>query len=262
MYWSFRVNAMDTGIPPQPDFLSGRIIATSSGSMSYTNTTTFGSIGRYKATATLWTPSIDVLGVTWGYHEYYASSTIFLVSTTTSFRRVQSIIVKKFNEAVASSSAAIASSCNPLGSFDITQCIIALMWPGSSAIDDDLVILKQTPPWGYVYRVIDLLSTTTTSTTLPSISYSFASSSPMASLGDIHFDPFGTIADSGTLIASMKSDRSDAKDVWQIFMPVINIFIYAVLGFMIIHDLTGIHSSSEHGKEDIGKQRAIKNNNS
>jgi len=158
---------------------------------------------------------------------------------------------------LASTTASWKDACNPFSglswdilsgnvihsTFSLSDCVTLSIYPGDSAISDDFIILKETPPWGYVFRVIDILNATTSSSTLPMINYSFASTSPMATLGDIHFDPFGQIAASGSLINEMKSDRSDGATVWTIMMPVVKIFVYFVLFMMIFHDLTGIHSA-------------------
>jgi hypothetical protein len=128
-----------------------------------------------------------------------------------------------------------------------------VVWPGQQAISDDFTIIQQTPPWGYIFRVVDILNATTTTTTLPTIDYTFASSSPMSVIGDIHFDPFGEIAQSGALINQMTSDRPDHATVWTIMMPIVNIFVYLVLFTMIVHDLTGIysHDKSKNDKGDV-----------
>ena len=147
------------------------------------------------------------------------------------------------------------TSCNPLGNFNIGQCIYNLIFPNNVifpiAFNEAKDEFGTRAPWGYVTRVINILIATTTSTSMPTIDYSFASSSPMSSIGNIHFEPFTLIAQSGTLINEFKSDRSDSKTVWEIFMPFINMFIYIVLLFMIIHDLTGIHGH----RQDNDKQK-------
>lgn len=139
------------------------------------------------------------------------------------------------------------STCNPFSGFDIATCLYNLIVPNNVAypiaFNEAKEELGRRVPWGYVTRVLEILTSSTTASTMPTIDYSFASSSPMSAVGNIHFEPFTLIAQSGTLINEMKSDRSDSKTVWEIFMPFINMFIYIVLLFMIIHDLTGIHSS-------------------
>lgn len=156
---------------------------------------------------------------------------------------------------LASTTASLANACNPFGSFSLGDCLTLTVWPGDSAVADDFLIIKETPPWGYVFRVIDILNATTSSTTLPAIDYTFATSSPMVAIGDIHFDPFGEIAQAGTLVNTFTSDRGDGATVWTILMPVVNIFVYMVLFFMIIHDLTGIHGSKDASRSKRGSAR-------
>jgi hypothetical protein len=132
------------------------------------------------------------------------------------------------------------------------DCLTLTFWPGDQALSDDFTIIKETPPWGYVFRVIDILNATTSTTTLPTIDYTFASSSPLsADIGDIHFDPFGLIQQSGTLINEMHSDQAGSPNVWSILMPIVQIFVYLVLLTMIIHDLTGVYNHGPH-KESRG----------
>jgi len=147
------------------------------------------------------------------------------------------------------------STCNPFSGFDIGDCLYNLIVPKNGpyelAFNEAKEEFGTRVPWGYVTRVINILIATTTATSMPTIDYSFASSSPMSAIGNIHFEPFTLIEQSGTLINEFKSDRADSKTVWEIFMPFINMFVYVVLLFMIIHDLTGIHS----GKPENDKQK-------
>ena len=161
-------------------------------------------------------------------------------SQTGAFQTAQQAI----NAALASTTSNLANVCSPFSSgFSFADCLTATIWPGSASINDDMVILKNTAPLGYIFRLIDIVSTTTASTSMPQISYTFASTSPFAGV-NIHYDPFGSIAEAGTLVNSIHSDQS-GKNVWDILMPVVNIFIYLVLFSMIIHDLTGVYSEMQ-----------------
>ena len=195
-----------------------------------------------------------------------------IVSTTTSIVIGQLSPMDEVREVVASSTAAInqitkqgigailasttaslKAACSPLSwDFNLGDCLVLIVWPGEQAIADDITIIKQLPPWGYAFRLVDILqSNISTTTALPVIDYSFASSSPMAAIGNIHFDPFGLIQQSGTLIDEMTSDRDTHLTVWEILMPVINIFIILVLLSMMIHDVTGVYkhdAESRRGK--------------
>jgi len=218
-----------------------------------------------------WTGTYEIQQVStpWYYLGLFNSYNT-LVATTTHFTIGQLSPMDMIRAAVASSSAAFASTtqhgigailasttaslataCNPFtfsSNFNLGDCLTLVIWPGQQAISDDFTIIQNTPPWGYVFRVIDLLSATTSSSSMPQIDYTFATDSPMSVMGDIHFDPFGEIASAGTLVNEMTSDRSDHATVWTILMPVVNVFVYLILAFMIIHDLTGIHSHAGNSK--------------
>lgn len=153
---------------------------------------------------------------------------------------------------LASTTLQFKNACKIISTtFDMGDCLTLAVWPGSAALAENYSILKQTPPWGYIFRILDIANMDNATTTLPVISYTFADSNPMSTLGAISFDPFDQIAEAGDLIRELKSDRDNEKDVWTIFMPFITIFMYLVLIFKIIHDLTGIHSEPVHNTKKI-----------
>ncbi len=236
-----------------------------SGNYSLSTSTTFFSGGK-------WTAEFDIQQVSapWYYfglfHTYntiVATTTHFIVGYPSpidvAIQGVQiasaalaSTTAHGIGAILASTTASLTNACNPFASFNMGDCLTLIVWPGNQAISDDFTIIKQTPPWGYVFRFIDILNAPVSSTSLPMIDYTFATTSPMHVIGDIHFDPFGEIGASSELIGQMTSDRGDGATVWTILMPVVKIFVYLVLIFLIINDLTGIHShnvKSDNKKE-------------
>ena len=256
----YRCSGSNAPIPPfDYDFGTTTLTQYVSGRYDLTNLFTFLGGGK-------WNIEYDIQGVSspWyylGLHHTYTT----IVSTTTqvtigqlspmdivqiavssSTSQINKITQQGIGSILASTTASLASSCNIIsGGFNMGDCLTLIVWPGTQAIGDDFTIIRQLPPWGYVFRMIDILNATTSTTTLPAIDYTFASTSPMAVIGDIHFDPFKSISDSGALVGEMKSDREDSQTVWQIVMPVVNIFVYLVLGMMVIHDLTGVHKHDD-----------------
>lgn len=223
---------------------------------------TFPQGGNWRAVYTLIKPTFFGLFNT----QITSTSTFFTVGqpstmdrTITSIRQATADMASStrhdLGTILASTTARWKDACNPFqfsSTFNFGDCLTLTIWAGSDAFSENFTIIKQTPPWGYAFRFIDILSNNATSTPLPAISYDFASSSPMSAVGTIHFDPFDLIAQSGTLINEMSSDRSDHLTVWQILMPFVRIFVYLVLAYLIFHDITGVYSHSirERGKEE------------
>ncbi len=177
-----------------------------------------------------------------------STTTYFTIGTTTAGGNVRAAVASTSKSAGEVAYDQVNASCNPFsGGWDIGLCIYSIIEPPSDILSLDLDNLynayARVAPIGYVTRFVEILTSDATST-IPAISYSFASSSPMAVMGDIHFDPAAEIAASGDLIGQMTSDRADHKTVWDIMMPFVRLFVYLFLLFMIIHDLTGIHSGS------------------
>jgi hypothetical protein len=210
---------------------------------------TFPRGGKWTGTFTIRTPVFFGLF----YSDVIASTTSFTVGQLSPMDLVrEDITVAQANQAsttrngigkvLASTTASLGKACTPFSTtFDLGDCITLTVWPGEQALSEDFLILTQTPPWGYVFRTIDILKNTEATTSMPGISYTFASTSPMAAVGEIHFNPFQLISESSALISEMHSDRDDALNVWQILMPIVRIIIYLVLFMLIVHDLTGIH---------------------
>ncbi len=257
-----------SNVPASPidiDFSTSTLGQLLSGNYNQSQLVTFGGGGNWTGVYT-----IDQVSSPW-YLFGLSHSYNTLVSTTTHFTvgypspmdlaraavmAAQSTIASTTAHGVAailaSTTASWDGACKPFSlSFSISDCLTLTIWPGTAAINDDLTIIKQTPPWGYVFRTIDILNEPFSTTTLPTIDYTFATGTPLAVIGDIHFDPFGEIEQSGTLINEMRSDRQDGASVWTILMPIVNIVVYLTLGFMIIHDLSDIH---KHANDNNKKE--------
>lgn len=138
----------------------------------------------------------------------------------------------------------VQDNCNPISGFSAVECISALFVPSQSFMLSSMEATKENilskVPLGYVTRVVDIMSTTTASTTPPGISYTFEDT-PLEGQ-TIAFDFFGSLTEASTIVEdTLVSNTVDEKNVWEILMPVINPIIYLFLLFMIINDITGIH---------------------
>lgn len=142
--------------------------------------------------------------------------------------------------------------------FDLGLCIadiaVALFVPLPDQVTGYITDLKENvysrAPIGYITRFYELLSTTT-ATALPTIDYTFSTSSrsalaPILGGERIHFEPFEYAT--GTSITSITSDGANGlpeKNLWEIVEPFYTIVLGLILVIMIIHDLTNIHAHGE-----------------
>lgn len=238
------------------------------GGYTLSTTTTFSGGGRWNAYY-----EIQEVSQPWylfGLHTFYStivSTTTYIIIGTSSPMDItiadlrEKDLTRITNErtalgSLASTTARLKEVCSPIATstsfigieynadFDITGCVFLFVYSEES-MSDNLLLLERMPPWGYVFRIYDIFTATSSTTTLPTISYTFSSTSPLAEVGEIHFDPFGIMLESGELINEMKSDRDEPQTVWQILMPIVNVFVWLVFAFMVVHDLTGIHSHDE-----------------
>lgn len=250
-----------------------------SGMYNYSNSYTFPAGGKWNIEYSIQQISQPwyCLTLCYSYTTILSTTTTIIIGTTSPMDNAQTEVGQRLNQIqnkigqdyrnhIASTTSLgevcspVATSTNWLGisynmDFDPITCGLEVVVPTSQNMQDRLNEFKTIPPWAYAFRFYNILNTATTSTTtLPTISYTFATSSPFGYLGPIHFDPFGTITQAAAIITEAKSDRAQPMTVWQIVDPVIDIFIYLVLLFQIIHDLTGIHDSSEkHNYQARGK---------
>ncbi len=183
-----------------------------------------------------------------------ATTTYFTVGSTThagNLRQFVASTTDAFRFSTSTNAYTIVNqSCNPISSgFDVALCIYSIVAPPQEILRTDIEDIKNQfatlAPWGYITRFVTIFTDTAT-TTLPSIDYSFATTSPLAGY-DIHLDPFATLASSTSIINAV-SDQSQPKTIWAIINPVANIIVYLMLILMIVKDLTGIQRHAEAEK--------------
>jgi len=98
----------------------------------------------------------------------------------------------------------------------------------------------QKAPVGYITRLITILNGSATSS-LPAISYTFGDDSPLAG-ESASFDFNSTLANAnGILTEDWVSNQEEPVSVWDIFMPLWNVLVYAVLVFMMVSQITGLY---------------------
>lgn len=221
-------------------------IATSSGPFSFSTTTSLTQIGVRNMTTTITKPRFSVFGRGFGTTVLYSTTTKFTVGTTTRGDIINQNTQDQLELLTGSASSTIESlndSCNPfsLGDFSALRCAYLLVVPDAETLSvmyqdlNEKILTKA--PLGYVTRLVSILTSTTT-TALPTISYTTASTSMFGTM-TFEFDPFGALTAS-TSPLNYTSDQSQPKTIWQIMEEVVNITIYLMLFFMIVHDITGV----------------------
>jgi len=198
---------------------------------SFSTTTVVLDNNRYR-----WDASFTCFNNDWGWYTCGQNASVNLSSgygffqfTTGSFNPASSL--KAFD----------LSMCNPLSGFDAVTCLKNLIIPSEYTIGVQLGSLKTlaatVPPFGYLTRIISIIATSST-TGVPTLSYTFQNDSPLA--GDtLTFNVSSYMTQAATLSNSMTSN-TDHKNVWEIMGPIVNTFLYLILVFAILHDLTGI----------------------
>jgi len=141
----------------------------------------------------------------------------------------------------------VAENCNPISGFSFTGCISGLLIPNqaqmSTAVDVAKTQILNKAPVGYVSRVVSIVSSSAT-TSLPDLDYT-PGSGPLEGQ-EFHFEPNALLASADTIIRTdLVSDQNEPKNLWDIFMPIWNILIYAGVLLMIVSDVTGIYNKTQ-----------------
>lgn len=191
-----------------------------------------------------------------------STSTQFIVGARSSFDELMHNTQVGLNNFVASSTLAlqdVKNYCSFSTSFSFVDCLSALFLPNFQDIRNVFDRLNDTlftyAPVGYVRRFIEIATQTSTST-LPTISYTFPNVYPFNQLGGVggsnfHFNPwpYMNMNATGTPLHDTKSLGDDPKNIWEIMEPFYKIVVYLGLIFMIVHDLTNIHKNGNEKKQ-------------
>jgi len=211
---------------------------TTFGGFNYSTTTNLDQIGEDRHTACIYYDPITIFGFSFNYH-VVCDDASFTVATGTGFLNLSNTIYDEWASGFASTTLNIANVCNILSSsFSMSNCLMGIIVPPASVIQDNLTILSQQAPWGYLFRLYDILngSATTSTTTLPTIDYTWGTTSPFYGY-DISFDPFGALASSTNILNEVNSDQVEQKSFREITEPVITLIVYLGLFFVVMNKL-------------------------
>lgn len=166
-----------------------------------------------------------------------STTSIFWFGTsTTPYNSTYQNIQDRIQNLLASTTAQIGKSCSPLSSeFNLADCAVFAIVPSTEQLNDDILLLKQLPPWGYAFRAYDILSTDSSST-IPILSITMPQGVPGAgsklTLDANHALDFVLYAKSSPFGTSTETLYETTSIYWSIFM-------YLALGLYITRRLLG-----------------------
>jgi len=195
--------------------------------------------GVYRVVSPTWYSNLWLIGSLFQGNTIIASSTRFVVVQPTGLDIALSQGGQSLVSALLTGTTTMpVINCDVRG-FNLENCLISLIVPPSSVLKADLDELRSKSPFGWLYRIVSLMGGSAT-TTLPVLSYTFQSDSPLS--GQVYsFDTNQYMTQAAALVTEAKSNISgNQKTVWDILEPVVDLFIYLVLLFAMLHDISGI----------------------
>lgn len=159
-----------------------------------------------------------------------------------------------FTGLTATSSEALASTCNPLsGNFGVRECTAFLFVPDANSLNTTMKNAREgiltRVPWGYFTRAVAIFQASSTSA-LPTWTNTISVGS-----GDdmtpetvtLTFDMNDMIAGAGTLLDSIE-DPHHGQTAKDIFYPIIQMVVALLVVLTIISDITKSHSHAPDGE--------------
>lgn len=216
--------------------------ATTSGDFYFATTTDLPD-GNYRIHATL---DAEYFGMFTFFNNYDEQSNQFIVGTSTWLGNIAQTTFSEsqdfYGALQATSSSAMAGTCSPFSSaFGIRECLSFLFVPDTEQLTSTMESFRDGVlvriPWGYVTRVYDIFTASTTEA-LPVISYEFDDRGGMAGVV-WEIDPGDMIAGAGTLLDSVEDRNGNTiRDVMEIMVK--SLIALAVV-FTIVSDVMGAH---------------------
>lgn len=153
-----------------------------------------------------------------------------------------------FGNSTATSSEALAATCNPfLSVFGIRECMAFLFVPDNNQLQLTLTEARNAfltrIPWGYFTRTVDIMSSPASST-LPAFSVAIqtgAGSDMSPATTSISFDINDMVAGAGSLVDSIGAVGSGVS-FRDVFYPIIQGTIAMLVLLTIIADLSNTHN--------------------
>jgi len=187
-----------------------------------------------------------------------SSTTTFIYDEMTTFDQFVASTTQNIVDYMASSTLDFEqakNSCWSLSGFDFTDCMNFIFgWqqiPMSNAINNIKDNFFTYAPFGYVKRTYEIMSTTSTST-LPVLSYTFPNDSRFGDMAnkEFSFDIWQYFYTDGAPVKDEIKSLGTNKDIWEIFGPITQIIVYMTLLVLIIRDLLDLNLG-RHPKDNL-----------
>jgi hypothetical protein len=187
-----------------------------------------------------------------------STSSTFIVDQKTSYDNYTDEVSGVIKNGITGSGVAsttlakVKAGCNPL-SFDLTDCITGLFIPtGDDLAGDfdrihDSFLVKM--PWGYVTRMVDIMTNPAT-TSLPAFTVNIHTSA--SSTTALTFDPGDMVAGAGAILDNTR-DPTYGKNLKDVLGPVAQLILALGVLFTIIKDLLGMQKHAQQA----GKQTKL-----
>lgn len=228
---------------------------TSAGAFDFSTTTSLTTIGNYDLQARITKPKFSVLGINFLTTDVDYKHNHFIVATSTAYGSLRDNVQNEWETFTGVASSSINTSvCNPIsGNFSIVPCTSLLFIPSTASLVQSTNILHDTIlakfPWGYVTRLIVILTDTTSSTTLPAFTASVdfrAGSSGSSDVSTLTFDPQDMIAGGAAAVASIQDTRGYGITLRDVAEPIIKLIVALFVIIIIWHDLMGMVHHRKH----------------
>ena len=210
---------------------------TTSGAFSFSTTTNMtGQIGVYYMDTTVDVPGWNVFGFNFGTQSIAATSTAFILSTTTLADRISLQIGSDINELLnASSTGQLDCSITK-----ISQCLYMLVVPSKEDFNADFNALRDNVlthrPWGYVTRFVTVI-TASTSAALPTFTANLRIGPPSnLATTSLTFDPGDMLVGGAALLTNLR-DLEHGQNLRDITEPMLWLFIGITILIIIVHDI-------------------------
>lgn len=174
-----------------------------------------------------------------------STSTKFIAGEMTDFDRFVASTTEVVNQVASTTMQQVTESCNPL-TFNTALCFEGLF--GFQGMGESFENTKNTlfyyVPFGYLTRIVDIFGTTSTSS-LPELSYTFPPTSAFLASTTISFNPWQYFYTDGAPVKDQIVDPATGKNIWDIFEPLIKLIVYLSLVLLIVRDLTQLHNNDK-----------------